>query len=68
MDFGTALEIVWAAPAIVELAKGIASWLGRTHSSKLTVIGPDGTTIVENINARDAAGLAEKLQARHGER
>ena len=68
MDFGTVLEVVLAAPAMVEFAKGIASWLGRTHSSKLTVIGPDGTTIVENINAHDAAGLAEKLQARHGER
>ncbi len=66
MDFGTALEVVLAAPAMVEFAKGVASWLGRTHSSKVTVIGPDGTTIVENISARDAASLAEKLQASRG--
>jgi hypothetical protein len=68
MDFGTALEIVLAAPAIIELAKGISNWLARSHSSKVTVIGPDGTVIVENIGAREAAGLAEKLRARHGNR
>jgi hypothetical protein len=68
MDFGTMLAVVLAAPAIVELAKGITNWLARTPSSRLTVIGPDGSTIVENISARDAADLAEKLQARHGGR
>ncbi|MGD0109456.1 MAG: hypothetical protein ABSC06_36305 [Rhodopila sp.] len=67
MDFGATLAIILAAPAIVELAKGITNWLARSHSSRLTVIGPDGSTIVENISARQAAGLAEKLQAGHGE-
>jgi hypothetical protein len=65
MDFGTVLEIFLAAPAIVELAQGIADWLARSPSSKLTIIGPDGTTIVENISARDASGLAEKLKSGH---
>ena len=60
-----ALEIVLAAPAI-PLAKGVADWLARSRSSKLTIIGPDGATIVENISSRDAAGLAEKLRAGHG--
>jgi hypothetical protein len=68
MDFGTALEVILAAPALIELAKGISNWLSRTHSSKVTVIGPDGQTIVENIGASDAAELAEKLQVKHGER
>ena len=67
MDFGTALEIVLGAPAILELAKGIAAWLARSHSSKITIIGPNGTTIVENLRARDASGLAERLQTAHGE-
>jgi hypothetical protein len=66
MDFGAALAVVLATPAIVELAKGIANWLARTHSSRVTVIGSDGTTIVENISAREAGDLAEKLQAKHG--
>lgn len=66
LDFGTMLEVILAGPSILELAKGITNWLGRVHSSKLTVIGSDGTTIVENISSHDAASLAEKLQARHG--
>ena len=67
MDFGSTLAVVLAAPAVVQLAKGIANWLTRSPTSKVTVIGPDGTTIVENISARDAAGLAEKL-AGYGKR
>jgi len=66
MDFGGGLAIILAAPAVIELAKAISNWLARTHSSKVTVIGPDGTAIVENISARDAATLAEKLLAKHG--
>jgi hypothetical protein len=68
LDFGSNLEILLAAPSILELAKGISSWLGRTHSSKVTVLDIEGAVIVENISARDAAGLAEKLQARHDRR
>lgn len=68
MDFGAALEIMLAAPAVVELARGIANWLARSHTSKLTIIAHDGTTIVENIGARDAVGLAEKLEARYAGR
>jgi hypothetical protein len=66
MDFGASLLVILTTPGIVALAKGISNWLARTHSSRLTVIGPDGTTIVENISAREASSLAEKLQARHG--
>jgi hypothetical protein len=65
MDFGASLAVVLAAPAIGELAKGIANWLGRIHTSKLTIVDSDGSTIVENISARDAADLAPKLQARN---
>lgn len=66
MDLGGALEIVLAAPAILELAKGITAWLQRTHTSKVTITGPDGSTVVENISARDAADLARKLSAKAG--
>src|SRR5207302_8357899 len=68
MDFGSALEIVLAAPAFIELARGIANWLARSHTSKLTIIAQDGITIVENIGARDAVNLAEKLEARYAHR
>jgi hypothetical protein len=68
MDFGASLAVILATPAIVALAKGISNWLARTHTSKLTVIGPDGKIIVENIGARDATDLANKLIAAHGNR
>jgi hypothetical protein len=65
MDFGASLAVILATPAIAALAEGISNWLARTHTSKLTVIGPDGKTIVENISARDAVDLANKLTAAH---
>lgn len=68
MDAGSALAVVLSAGAVVELARGIANWLARAPSSRLTVIRPDGRIIVENISARDAASLAEKLQKGDGER
>jgi hypothetical protein len=68
MDFGTSLAVILATPAVITLAKGISNWLARTPTSKLTVIGPNGKTIVENISAKDAADLAEKLQTAHGNR
>ncbi len=68
MDFGASLAVILATPAVITLAKGISNWLSRTHTSKLTVIGPDGKIVVENISATDAANLAEKLQTAHGRR
>jgi hypothetical protein len=63
LDFGSALAVVLAAPAVVTLAKGISNWLARSRTSKLTVIGPDGAIIAENIGAKDAITLVEKLEA-----
>lgn len=68
MDFGAGIAVVLSAGAVIELAKGIANWLARTHSSKITVTRSDVLIIVENISARDAANLAQKLQADYGER
>jgi hypothetical protein len=63
MDFGTVLEVVVGTRAVAELAKGVANWLARSPASKVTIIGPNGKTIVEGITARQAVGLAEKLHA-----
>jgi hypothetical protein len=68
MDFGTVLAVSLAAPAVVELAKGIANWLARTHSSKVTIIASDGIAIVENIGAGEAGALLQKLGEGSGER
>jgi hypothetical protein len=66
MDFGSTLVVILAAPAVVQVAKGIAAWLGRTHSSKVTITRSDGKVVVENIGAREAASLAERLQVANG--
>jgi hypothetical protein len=66
MDFGASLAVILATPAIITLAKGISDWLARSPTSKLTVIGPGGKIIVENISAKNAADLAEKLKTAHG--
>jgi hypothetical protein len=67
MNFGASLAVILATPAIITRARGISKWLARTPTSKLTVIDPYGKTILD-ISARQAAGLAKKLRARHGER
>jgi hypothetical protein len=68
MDFGSVLAVALAAPAVVELAKGIANWLARTHSSRVTIVGPDGVAIAENIGAGEAAALVQRLSERRGGR
>jgi hypothetical protein len=68
MDFGAILQVVLAGHATVELARGLTNWLSHTHSSKLTVIDADGKIIVENISAKQAFDLAEKLRAGNGRR
>jgi hypothetical protein len=65
MDFGSALEIALAAPAVVELAKGIANWLAQSRTSTVTITGPDNTLVAERISSRDAFRLAEKLGGVH---
>lgn len=68
LDFGTAIHVALAAPAIIQLAKGISNWLGRTPSSRVTVIDANGIVVVENISLRDAPRLAKELQERSRER
>jgi hypothetical protein len=68
MDFGAVLAVSLAAPAVVELAKGIANWLARTHSSKVTIITSDGIAIAENIGAGEAATLMQRLGEKRGRR
>ena len=63
MDFGAALEVLLAAPAVAELARGISGWLARTHSGKLIVIDQNGTLIADNISSKEAAELARRLMA-----
>ena len=34
LDFSTVLEVILAAPAFVELAKGVANWLSRGRPTR----------------------------------
>jgi hypothetical protein len=61
MDFGAALSLLLATPAITAVAKGIQAWLTRHNAAKLRIEGPDGRLIVENLTAGQVLDLAELL-------
>jgi hypothetical protein len=61
-DFGATLVLLLAAPAAVEVAKGIARWLERYQSAKLRIESPDGTLLVENLTGKQAIELTKLLQ------
>jgi hypothetical protein len=60
MDFGTTLGILLAAPSVIEVAKGIASFLQRYQTTSITLKGPSGEIIVKNLTSRRAGDLAEQ--------
>ena len=62
MDFGTMLEVMLAAPAIIAVAKGVQAWLERHHAVTLRVEKPDGTLIAENLTPKRAVELARLMQ------
>jgi len=61
LDFGATLVLVLGTPAVVALAHAIAKWAIRSNQGTIT-IEPDGRTIVENIDSKDAAAIIEAIQ------
>lgn len=55
-DMGATLALVLGAPAVVVLAKGLATWLRMRQESKAKVIIRDaaGNVLVEIVNVRSA--------------
>jgi hypothetical protein len=51
MDLGTTLALVFGAPAVVVLAKGVADWLRRYRGAKVTILRADGSIVLENVTA-----------------
>lgn len=57
MDMGASLAVVLAAPAAIQLAKGIGDWLRKTNTSKVTIKTADGSIVIDNISSKNAAAL-----------
>ena len=64
-DFGSVLAIIVGTPAAFAIAKGIADWLRKRPTARLTIKKElDGTTevIAEGVTSEDAAKIASALQ------
>ncbi len=57
MDLGTTVVLVFGAPAIVAIAKGIANFVGRERPGKLYIETKDGKVIFSG-DSGDAARIA----------
>lgn len=57
MDLGTIVSIVFASGAATAIGKGIADWLRRQPSAKITIYEND-RLVAENITSEDAVRLA----------
>lgn len=58
-DFGTTLLAVLATPAITAIAKGLADWLRKHQSTKLT-LKADGGIVLENVTPARAEEFIRK--------
>jgi len=63
MDFGASLVVLFGAPAVVAVAKGIEGWLKAHHGAKITIISGNRKAVVENITSDNAVKIAEILKA-----
>jgi acetylornithine deacetylase/succinyl-diaminopimelate desuccinylase-like protein len=63
-DFGASLAVILGTAAVVELAKGIASWLARNSGSKIE-IRREGQVVMfaSHLDSVDVPKLAEALRA-----
>jgi hypothetical protein len=63
MDFGATLAVILAAPAITELAKGIASWLARNSGAKIEIRrGGEVLVSARDLDSADAPRIVEVLR------
>jgi hypothetical protein len=62
MDFGATLVILLGTSSIVALAKGIANWLEKHHSKKLTFKTANEEIIGENLSSADIKDILEKIK------
>ena len=62
-DFGASLAVILGTTAVVELAKGIASWLARNSGSKIE-IRREGQVVMSasHLDSVDVPKLAEALR------
>jgi hypothetical protein len=61
-DFGATLVLVLGTPAVLAIARGIASYLQRQHGS--ISISKDGAVVATGISGADAARIAEAFSTK----
>jgi hypothetical protein len=61
-DFGTTLVLVLGTPAVIAVARGLATYLGRTGTKVL--IRKNGDIVLENVSGADTARIVEALKAK----
>ena len=52
-DFGATIAIILGAKSIVEIAKGIASWLKMTTGKTISIKNEKGEIIGKNLNSKN---------------
>jgi len=60
-DFGAALILILGAPAVVAAVKAVRDWLLFRDNATLKWKNADGELVVEGINSKNAAELAQLL-------
>jgi DNA topoisomerase VI subunit B len=61
-DAGALLEVALQAASVAALAKGIASFIGRSSGARIEIRRPDGTAVMASrLDSRDASRIAEAL-------
>ena len=60
-DFGAALILILGVPAVVAAVKAVRDWLLFRDNATLKWKNADGELVVEGINSKNAAELAQLL-------
>jgi hypothetical protein len=58
-DPGSTLVLLLGAPAVVALAKGVATWLAMRPDAKVTIKDKDGSIIASGLRSSDARAIIE---------
>ena len=58
-DMGATLVLLFGTPAIIAVAQGIKAWLAQRQTAKITIVGPQGKVMAENVTSNDAIKIAQ---------
>jgi hypothetical protein len=64
MDGGSIIGVILAAPAVIELAKALQTWIKANRSAKITIKDGSGQVIVENLSHAELRDVVSALSIR----